>query len=90
MTLLPVAKSPNPEAGRIRPEQVAEAIRKETILVSVMLANNEIGAIQPLAEMLKLCHDRGVLLHSDATQAVGKIPVEVDAIAGRSAELHGP
>ena len=80
VTLLPVAQSPAAEAGRIHPEQVAEAIRKETILVSVMLANNEIGAMQPLAEIGQICHDRGVLLHSDATQAVGKIPVEVDAL----------
>ena len=80
VTLLPVIPSPDPEAGRVHPEQVAAAIRKETILVSVMLANNETGAIQPLAEIGQICHDRGVLLHSDATQAVGKIPVEVDAL----------
>jgi cysteine desulfurase len=95
VTLLPVIQSPSPEAGRIHPEQVAEAIRKETILVSVMLANNEIGAMQPLAEIGQICHDRGVLLHCDATQAVGKLPVEVDALqvdllSFTAHKLYGP
>ena len=60
--------------------QVAGAIRENTVLVSVMLANNEIGAIQPLAEIGAVCRQRGVLFHSDATQAVGKIPVDVDRL----------
>jgi cysteine desulfurase len=80
VTLLPVTQSPDAEAGRIRPEQVAEAIRDDTLLVSVMLANNEIGAIQPLEEIGRICKQRGVLLHTDATQAVGKIPVDVDRL----------
>jgi cysteine desulfurase len=80
VTLLPVIRWPEPQAGRILPEQVADAIRDDTILVSVMLANNEIGAIQPLAEIGRICHQRGVLLHSDATQAVGKTPVDVDEL----------
>jgi cysteine desulfurase len=95
VTLLPVAQSPAADAGRVDPEQVAAAIRKETILVSVMLANNEIGVIQPLAEIGQICHDRGVLLHSDATQAVGKIPAEVDALqvdlmSFTAHKLYGP
>ena len=53
-------------------------IRDDTILVSVMLANNEIGVIQPLAEIAAICRQRGVPLHCDATQAVGKMPVDVD------------
>jgi cysteine desulfurase len=80
ITLLPVIPSPDPRAGLIRVEQLAAAIRDDTILVSVMLANNEIGAIQPMAEIGRLCKQRGVLLHTDATQAVGKIPVDVEAL----------
>jgi cysteine desulfurase len=80
VTLLGVVQAPDPHAGRILPGQVAEAIRDDTILVSVMLANNEIGVVQPLAEVAEACRARGVLLHSDATQAVGKIPVDVDRL----------
>lgn len=67
-------------SGLLDPEQVADAIRDDTALVSVMLANNEIGTIQPLAEIGRICHERGVPLHCDATQAVGKIPVNVDEL----------
>lgn len=81
VTLLPVISAPDERAGLIRPQQVAEAIRDDTILVSVMLANNEIGAIQPLEEIGRICKERGVLLHTDATQAVGKIPVDVNRLA---------
>jgi cysteine desulfurase len=80
IALLPVIQAPDPAAGRIRPEQVADAIRDDTLLVSVMLANNEIGTLQPLEEIGRICKQRGVLLHSDATQAVGKIPVDVDRL----------
>jgi cysteine desulfurase len=73
--------SPRPffhaDAGRIDPQQVADAIREDTFLVTVMLANNEIGVIQPLAEIGEICSQRGVVLHTDATQAVGRIPVNV-------------
>ena len=76
-------------------EQVANAIRDDTILVSVMLANNEIGAIQPLAEIGHLCKQRDVLLHTDATQAVGKIPVDVeqlqvDLMSFTAHKIYGP
>ena len=80
VTLLPVVQSPSPRAGLVLAEQVADAVRDDTILVSVMLANNEIGAIQPLDQIGRICRQRGVLLHSDATQAVGKIPVQVDRL----------
>jgi cysteine desulfurase len=80
VTLLPVIPAPNDRAGLIQVEQLATALREDTILVSVMLANNEIGTIQPLAEIGRLCKARGVLLHTDATQAVGKIPVDVDEL----------
>lgn len=66
--------------GRVDPSAVAEAITPKTILVSIMLANNEIGTIQPLAEIGKICKERGVLFHSDAVQGVGKIPANVDAL----------
>ncbi len=74
---------------------MAEALRDDTILVSVMLANNEIGVIQPLAEMGRLCRQRGVLLHTDATQAVGKIPVDVeqlqvDLMSFTAHKIYGP
>ena len=80
ITLLPVEQAGSPRAGLITADQVAAAIRENTVLVSVMLANNEIGAIQPLAEIGAVCRARGVLLHCDATQAVGKIPVNVDEL----------
>jgi cysteine desulfurase len=66
--------------GKVEPGAVAEAITPQTILVSIMLANNEIGTIQPLAEIGKICKARGVLFHSDAVQGVGKIPANVDTL----------
>ncbi len=80
VSLLPVEPHPSEFAGRLDPQQVADALRDDTALVSVMLANNEIGVIQPLAEIGELCRAHGVLLHCDATQAVGKIPVDVDQL----------
>ena len=65
--------------GSISPQQVAAAIRDDTILVALIWANNEIGTINPIREIGALCHERGVLLFTDATQAVGKIPVDVEA-----------
>ena len=95
VTLLPVIQAPDRLAGRILPEQVAEAIRDDTVLVSVMLANNEIGVIQPLEEIGRICKQRGVLLHTDATQAVGKLPVDVrkldvDLMSFSAHKIHGP
>ncbi len=66
--------------GLVNPGDVASAITDTTILVSVMLANNEIGTLQPLAEIGAICRSRGVTFHTDATQAVGKVPVNVDAL----------
>lgn len=95
VTLLPVIQAPSAEAGRIQVEQVTEALRDDTILVSIMLANNEIGAIAPLEAIGRLCKEREVLLHSDATQAVGKIPVGVDQLgvdlmSFSSHKIYGP
>jgi len=80
VTLLPVAPHESATPGLLSADDVAAAIDDETFLVSVMLANNEIGVIQPLAEMGALCKERGVLLHCDATQAVGKVPVDVESL----------
>jgi len=95
VTLLPVESMPNPRAGWLDPQKVADALRDDTCLVSVMLANNEIGVIQPLAEIAEFCKARGVLLHCDATQAVGKIPVDVqrlnvDLMSFTAHKLYGP
>ncbi len=65
--------------GVVDPAAVAKAITPKTTLVSIMLANNEVGTIQPLAEIGRLCKDRGVLFHTDAVQGVGKIPIDVEA-----------
>src|SRR5487761_1731353 len=75
VTYLPV----NAE-GLIEIEDVRRAMDDKTILVTIMFANNEIGVIQPIAEIGKLCHERGVIFHTDAVQAVGKVPVDVNAM----------
>jgi cysteine desulfurase len=95
VTLLPVVSSPDDRAGLLRIEQLVEAFREDTIIVSVMSANNEIGVIQPLAEIGRVCKERGVLFHTDATQAVGKIPVDVerlqvDLMSFTAHKMYGP
>jgi len=85
---------PGPD-GRIAPEQVEEALRPETLLVSVMHGNNEIGVINDVASIGALCRARGVLLHVDAAQGVGKVPVDVaaweaDLVAFTAHKLGGP
>ena len=77
------------EDGVVRPEDVAAALTEDTALVSVMLVNNEIGTIQPVAEIAKLCHEKGVLVHTDAVQAVGHIPVDVKALDVDMLSLSG-
>jgi cysteine desulfurase len=74
-TLVPVDQS-----GIVSPQRVQEALTDDTALVSVMHANNEIGTIQPIAEIAALAHARGALVHTDAVQSVGKIPVDVRAL----------
>jgi cysteine desulfurase len=95
VTLLDIEQHGSPRAGWLDPAQLAEAITDETILVSVMLANNEIGVIQPIAEIAAVCRHRGVLLHCDATQAVGKIPLNVrdlgvDLMSFSAHKIYGP
>ncbi|NEQ33718.1 MAG: aminotransferase class V-fold PLP-dependent enzyme, partial [Leptolyngbya sp. SIO4C5] len=75
VTYLPVQPD-----GLIRLEALEAALREDTVLVSVMAANNEIGVLQPLAAIGQLCHDRQVLFHTDAAQALGKIPLDVQAM----------
>jgi cysteine desulfurase len=71
---------PIDEFGLVDPEDVRKAITDKTILISVMHANNEIGTVQPLAEIGKIAKELGVLFHTDATQGVGKLPVDVEAM----------
>jgi cysteine desulfurase len=68
---------PTDETGLISPEQLAAALRPDTLLVSVMWANNETGTIQPIAELARLTRQHGALFHTDATQAVGKLPIDL-------------
>jgi len=81
--------------GVVRPEQVAAAITDKTILVSLMIANNEVGSVQPMAEIGKITREKGVLLHCDAVQGVGKVAFDVEAmnidLASLSAhKMYGP
>lgn len=90
VTYLPVSSN-----GYVTPEQVRDAIREDTALVSVMYANNEIGTIQPIAEIGKICHEKKVLFHTDAVQAVGNVPINVkeqniDMMSMSGHKIHGP
>ena len=90
VTYLPVQ-----EDGLISIEALKAAMTDKTILVSIMYANNEIGVIQPIAEIGKLCHEKGILFHTDAVQAVGKIPVNVqtdniDVMSLTAHKIYGP
>lgn len=81
--------------GYVTAEQVADAIREDTCLVTIMYANNEIGTIQPIAEIGKVCKEKGVLFHTDAVQAVGHVAIDVkaqniDMLSLSSHKFHGP
>jgi len=84
VTFLPVDKD-----GRVSAEQVAAALTDKTILVSIMAANNEIGTMQPIGAIGKMCKQRGVLFHTDGVQAVGKVPVDVEAMGIDLLSLSG-
>ncbi len=90
VTYLPVQAD-----GLIDIEDLKRAMDDQTILVTIMYANNEIGVVQPIAEIGKLCHEKGVLFHTDAVQAVGKIPVDVqkdniDVLSLTAHKIYGP
>lgn len=76
----PVDYLPVSDAGIVRPEKLKQYITDKTRLVSVMLANNEIGTIEPIAELAEIAHEHGALFHTDAVQAVGHIPIDVKAM----------
>jgi cysteine desulfurase len=78
---LEVTRLPVDAAGRVDPAHLIEALRDDTILVSVMHANNEVGTLQPIAELAEAARERGVRVHSDAAQSVGKVPVRVDELS---------
>lgn len=90
VTYLPVGAD-----GLVRPEDLAAALRPDTVLASVMLANNEIGTVQPVAELARIAHEAGVLFHTDAVQAFGHEPVNVtdlgcDLLSASAHKLYGP
>ena len=90
VTYLPVKSD-----GLIDMEDLKRAMDEKTILVSIMAANNEIGVLQPIREIGKLCHEKGVLFHTDAVQAVGKVPVDViadniDVLSLSGHKIYGP
>lgn len=90
ITLLPVH-----ENGIIRLDELEQAIREDTCLVTIMTANNEIGTIQPVAEIGEICRRHGVLFHTDAVQAVGHLPIDVqaqhiDMLSASAHKFHGP
>src|SRR5277367_6012892 len=84
VTYLPVAKS-----GLIDLDDLKRAMDDKTILVSIMAANNEIGVLQPIAEIGKMCRERGILFHTDAVQAIGKVPVDVNKMSIDIASITG-
>ena len=81
--------------GIVSADEIARALRPDTVLVSVMAANNEIGTVQPIAEIGRLCHEREILFHTDAVQAIGRVPVSVEAwgadlVSVSAHKMYGP
>ncbi|KPJ54888.1 cysteine desulfurase [Parcubacteria bacterium DG_72] len=90
-----ITKIPVNKQGLVNPERVLKAITKDTGLVSIIHASNEIGTIQPIKEIGKICREKGVLFHTDASQSFGKIPIDVnemnvDLLTASSHKIYGP
>ena len=88
VTYIPVS-----DKGLINPDDIKNAIRPDTALVTIMYANNEIGTIQPISEIAKICHEAGVLFHTDAVQAIGNVPInvkeqEIDMLSLSGHKIH--
>lgn len=90
ITFLPVS-----DRGRVDPDELNRSLRGDTVLVSIMTANNETGVLQPMEELAHVCHDRGVLLHSDMVQSFGKVEMRLNELGLAAAsfaahKFHGP
>ncbi len=90
VTYLPVDKF-----GLVKPEEVAESIQKDTVLITIMHANNEIGTIEPIEELGKIAHENEIIFHTDAVQTFGKVPIDVekmniDLLSVSSHKIYGP
>ena len=95
VTLVKVQPNCSNAPGMVDLQELNDAIDDDTALVSVMWANNEIGSIAPIESIAKICHDKGVLLHSDATQALGRVPIDigasdVDLVSFSAHKCYGP